>query len=56
MAFWRHFKPFGGFLDGFMVGKWTNEPCNGADEAVNHFWVLTVSFIQSFIHERVSNI
>ena len=19
MAFWRHFKPFGGFLDGFMV-------------------------------------
>ena len=41
--------PFGGFLvvlwvfDGNMVGKWTNEPCNGADEAVNHFWVLTVA-------------
>ena len=42
--------PFGGILslleafcmvlwvfDGNMVGKWTNEPCNGADEAVNHF-------------------
>ena len=41
MAFWRHFKPFGGFLDGFMVGKWTNEPCNGVDEVVNPFWVLT---------------
>ena len=47
MAFWRHFKPFGGFLDGFMgfdgnmVGKWTNEPCNGVDEVVNLFWVLT---------------
>ena len=24
-------------LDGNMVGKWTNEPCNGANEAVNHF-------------------
>ena len=24
-----------------MVGKWTNEPCSGVDEAVNHFWVLT---------------
>ena len=24
-----------------MVGKWTNEPCNGVDEVVNHFWVLT---------------
>ena len=30
-------------FDGNMVGKWTNEPCNGADEAVNPFWVLTVS-------------
>ena len=29
-------------FDGNMVGKWTNEPCNGADEAVNPFWVLTV--------------
>ena len=29
-------------FDGNMVGKWTNEPCNGEDEAVNHFWVLTV--------------
>ena len=46
--------PFGGILglleafqmvlwvfDGNMVGKWTNEPCNGVDEAVNHFWVIT---------------
>ena len=46
--------PFGGILslleafqmvlwvfDGNMVGKWTNEPCNGADEVVNPFWVLT---------------
>ena len=41
MAFWRHFKPFGGFLDGFMVGKCTNELCNGVDEVVNPFWVLT---------------
>ena len=24
-----------------MVGKWTNEPCSGVDEVVNHFWVLT---------------
>ena len=24
-----------------MVGKWTNEPCNGVDEVVNTFWVLT---------------
>ena len=43
MAFWRHFKPFGGFLDGFMVGKWKNDPCNGVDEVVNLFWVLTVT-------------
>ena len=28
-------------FDGNMVGKWTNEPCNGVDEVVNHFWVLT---------------
>ena len=28
-------------FDGDMVGKWTNEPCNGVDEVVNHFWVLT---------------
>ena len=47
--------PFGGVLslledfymviwvfDGNMVGKWTNEPCNGVDEVVNPFWVLTV--------------
>ena len=34
MVFW--------VFDGNMVGKWTNEPCNGADEAVNHFWVLTL--------------
>ena len=24
-----------------MVGKWTDEPCSGVDEVVNHFWVLT---------------
>ena len=24
-----------------MVGKWTNDPCSGVDEVVNHFWVLT---------------
>ena len=48
--------PFGGILslleafemvlwvfDGNMVGKWTNEPCNGVDEVVNPFWVLTVT-------------
>ena len=29
-----------GFL-GNMVGKWTNEPCSGVDEVVNHFLVLT---------------
>ena len=29
-------------FDGNMVGKWTNEPCNGVDEVVNHFWVLTI--------------
>ena len=47
--------PFGGVLglleafqmvlwvfDGNMVGKWTNEPCNGVGEVVNPFWVLTV--------------
>ena len=28
-------------LKGNMVGKWTNEPCNGVDEVVNTFWVLT---------------
>ena len=28
-------------FDGNMVGKWTNEPCNGVDEVVNLFWVLT---------------
>ena len=28
-------------FDGDMVGKWTNDPCNGVDEVVNHFWVLT---------------
>ena len=29
-------------FDGNMVGKWMNEPCNGVDEVVNHFGVLTV--------------
>ena len=29
-------------FDGNMVGKWTNEPCNGVDEVVNPFWVITV--------------
>ena len=24
-------------FDGDMVEKWTNEPCNGVDEVVNHF-------------------
>ena len=33
-------------FDGNMVGKWTNEPCNGADEAVNPFWVLTLGHNQ----------
>ena len=28
-------------FDGNMVGKWTNEPCNGVDEVVNPFWVIT---------------
>ena len=28
-------------FDGNMVGKWTNEPCDGVDEVVNLFWVLT---------------
>ena len=32
-------------FDGDMVGKWTNEPCNGVDEVVNHFWVLTVTLL-----------
>jgi len=27
-----------------MVGKWANEPCNGVDEVVNTFWVLTMLF------------
>ena len=30
-------------FDGDMVGKWTNEACNGVDEVVNHFWVLTIA-------------
>ena len=30
-----------------MVGKWTNEPWNGVDEVVNHFWVLTVAMTPS---------
>ena len=34
-------------FDGDMVGKWTNEPCNGVDEVVNPFWVLT--FTQDLI-------
>ena len=38
-AFWWDFQVF----EGNMVGKWTNEPCNGVDEVVNHFWVLTDS-------------
>ena len=29
-------------FDGNMVGKWTNEPCNGIDEVVNPFWVITL--------------
>ena len=28
-------------FDGNMVEKCTNEPCNGVDELVNPFWVLT---------------
>ena len=32
-------------FDGNMVGKWTNEPCNGVDEVVNPFWVLTLSVL-----------
>ena len=37
-------------FDGNMVGKWTNEPCNGVDEVLNLFWVLTsgTSRIQSY--------
>ena len=30
-------------FDGNMVGKWINEPCNGVDEVVNLFWVLTTT-------------
>ena len=30
-----------------MVGKWTNEPCNGVDEVVNPFWVITVLMVQN---------
>ena len=30
-------------FDGDIVGKWTNEPYNGVDEVVNHFWVLTIT-------------
>ena len=33
-------------FDGDIVGKWTNEPYNGVDEVVNHFWVLTVMIIK----------
>ena len=32
---------FSGFFKGNMVGKWTNEPCNGVDEVVDTFGVLT---------------
>ena len=32
-------------FDGNMVEKWTNEPCNGLDEVVNLFWVLTISLV-----------
>ena len=50
----RGFWPFGGILGlleaFYMVlwpfrGIWTNEPCSGVDEVVNHFWVLTGSGI-----------
>ena len=34
-------------FDGNMVGKWTNEPCNGVDEVVNPFWVITDPIIVS---------
>ena len=37
MVFW--------VFNGDMVGKRTNEPCNGVDEVVNHFWVLTVTIL-----------
>ena len=36
-------------FDGNMVGKWTNEPCNGVDEVVNPFWVLTPAFLASLL-------
>ena len=41
-------------FDGNMVGKWTNEPCNGADEAVNPFWVLTSPPRSAMAHMNVS--
>ena len=40
-------------FDGNMVGKWTNEACNGVDEVVNHFWVLTIATSNSNPHEEV---
>ena len=33
------------------MGKWTNEPCNGVDEVVNTFWVLT-KFIRNISQPR----
>ena len=46
MVLWP-FRGILGLLDAFqwdfqgnMVGKWTNEPCSGVDEVVNHFWGL----------------
>ena len=40
-----------------MVGKWTNEPCSGVDEVVNHFWVLTPTpYIDQFIDNCVGSV
>ena len=35
-------------FDGNMVGKWTNEPCNGVDEVVNPFWVITYTKLPEY--------
>ena len=42
-------------FDGDMVGKWKNEPCNGVDEVVNHFWVLTDMTLKYKLKERAQS-
>ena len=62
--FWRK-RGFYGLLEAFlmvlwvfygdMVGKWTNEPCNGVDEVVNHFLVLT-HFVKKMMKNTLKGI